>query len=54
MSKIQEHKFFDKDIDSVIQHNESIELGFPEGTLAILLKREDVKALAIYFGIIDQ
>lgn len=51
-ASIEDHKFLDKDIDGVLISPTTVELGFPEGTLAIVLNKDDVKALAIHFGLL--
>lgn len=52
MLKIEDHGFFDQDINKILPMPHSVELGFKPGTEAIVLKEDDVKALAIHFGLI--
>ena len=52
MFKIEDHYFCDRDIDKILPMPNSVELGFKAGTEAIVLKEDDVKALAIHFGLI--
>jgi len=50
---IYNHKFYDKDIESVLATAHTVELQFPEDTGAIILNSDDVKALAIHLGVIE-
>ena len=51
--KITERKFFDVDIVKVQVAETTIELDLLEGVEAVLLNSEDVKAMAMYFGLIQ-
>lgn len=49
---IRTHKFFDKDIESIQLFQGRVELHINCHTEAIVLDEDDVRALAIHFGII--
>ena len=50
--RMEGHVFYDKDVDKILAMENSVELCFKGVVEAVVLREPDVKALAIYFGLI--